>query len=238
APALLADALLEELGEEHYAHEIGRFNLEANLPVTHPSGSGLRDLEITLAERVGQAEAAAQGRGARVIPIGHLPTITEDLFTSDDWRAPGARYEALENSVLEARGEEIHLRIDGEGRGLDATFDSIAPESACTSMQLHLQVPPEQFADAWNAAQAMAGPPPPPPSPPRLPPAPCSCTAGAGPRGPPTPGPPRGPRPAHQERSIGRERHQCSVPDGPAAVAREPYPTFAQALDARPPEYA
>src|SRR5699024_12292978 len=109
-------------------------------------------LEITLAERVGQAEAAAQGRGARVIPIGYLPTATEDLFTSDDWRAPGARYEALETSVLEARGEEIHLRIDGEGGGLGGTFDSIAPESACTSMQLHLQVPPEQFADAWNAA--------------------------------------------------------------------------------------
>ena len=195
APALLADALLEELGEEHYAHEIGRFNLEANLPVTHPSGSGLRDLEITLAERVGQAEAAAQGRGARVIPIGHLPTITEDLFTSDDWRAPGARYEALENSVLEARGEEIHLRIDGEGRGLDATFDSIAPESACTSMQLHLQVPPEQFADAWNAAQAMAG--------------------------------PQVALAANAPFLMGRRLwHESRIP------------TFAQALDARPPEYA
>src|SRR5699024_9511718 len=81
ARALPADPLLEELGEEHYAHEIGRSNLEASVPVSHPAGSGLRALEITLAERVGQAEAAAQGRGARVIPIGHLPTITEDLFT-------------------------------------------------------------------------------------------------------------------------------------------------------------
>src|SRR5699024_209029 len=73
---------------------------------------------------------------------------------------PGARYEALENSVLEARGEEIQLRIEGEGKGMgiDALFDSIAPESACTSMQLHLQVPPEHFAATWNAAQAIAGP--------------------------------------------------------------------------------
>ena len=195
APALLADRLLEDLDDEDYVHEIGRFNLEANLPVTHPSGSGLRDLEITLAERVGQAEAAAQGRGARVIPIGHLPTITEDLFTSDDWRAPGARYEALENSVLEARGEEIHLRIDGEGRGLDATFDSIAPESACTSMQLHLQVPPEQFAAAWNAAQAIAG--------------------------------PQVALSANSPFLLGRRLwHETRIP------------TFVQALDTRPPEYA
>src|SRR5690625_5779375 len=65
APALLDDALLEVLGEEHYAREIGRFNLESNLPFTHPSGSGLGDLEVTLAERVVQAESAARGCGAR-----------------------------------------------------------------------------------------------------------------------------------------------------------------------------
>ena len=35
---------------------------------------------------------------------------------------------------------------------------SIAPESACTSMQLHLQVSPEDFAKNWNAAQVLAGP--------------------------------------------------------------------------------
>ena len=35
---------------------------------------------------------------------------------------------------------------------------SIAPESACTSMQLHLQVSPDNFAANWNAAQVLAGP--------------------------------------------------------------------------------
>src|SRR5690625_8040324 len=72
APALLADALLEELGEEHYAHELGRFNLEANLPVTHPSGPRLRALDITQAQRVRQADAGAHARGARVTPRRHL----------------------------------------------------------------------------------------------------------------------------------------------------------------------
>lgn len=158
APALLVDTILADLDDDHFVHEIGRYNLEANLPVTHPSGSGLRDLEQELGATLERADAAARRHGARVVPIGHLPTITEELFDGDAWRAPGARYEALEKSVMLARGEEINLRIDGEGKGLDTTFDSIASESACTSMQLHLQVPPEQFAATWNAAQAIAGP--------------------------------------------------------------------------------
>ena len=195
APALIADTLLEDLDDEQYVHEIGRFNLEANLPVTHPEGTGLRELETALGAAVDQADAAAQARGARVVPVGHLPTISEDLFADEAWRAPGARYEALESSVMEARGEEITLRIEGEGRGVDTTFDSIAPESACTSMQLHLQVPPEQFAAAWNAAQAIAG--------------------------------PQVALAANSPFLLGRRLwHETRIP------------TFVQALDTRPPEYA
>lgn len=158
APSVTSVEVLDTLDDPDFVHEIGRFNLEANLPVTHPRGDGLRVLEDELGVILARADAAAQESGARAVPIGHLPTITEDLFDGDDWRAPGARYIALERAVLEARGEEINLRIKGEGRGLDATFDSIGPEAACTSMQLHLQIPPEQFAAVWNACQAFAGP--------------------------------------------------------------------------------
>ena len=35
--------------------------------------------------------------------------------------------------------------------------DTIMPEAACTSTQVHLQVSPEDFAGYWNAAQAIAG---------------------------------------------------------------------------------
>ena len=40
--------------------------------------------------------------------------------------------------------------------GWSARSASIAPEAACTSVQLHLQVTPDRFADVWNAAQAVA----------------------------------------------------------------------------------
>ena len=35
--------------------------------------------------------------------------------------------------------------------------DTIAPEAACTSVQFHLQVSPQQYAATWNAAQCIAG---------------------------------------------------------------------------------
>jgi hypothetical protein len=40
---------------------------------------------------------------------------------------------------------------------LSTTADTVAPEAACTSTQLHLQVSPAQFDAYWNAAQAIAG---------------------------------------------------------------------------------
>ena len=40
---------------------------------------------------------------------------------------------------------------------LQTEAKSIAPEAACTSVQFHLQVAPEQFANYWNAAQSIAG---------------------------------------------------------------------------------
>src|SRR4029453_7658167 len=52
-------------------------------------------------------------------------------------------------------GEDLEISIAGVERL--ATFaDTIAPEAACTSVQLHLQVDPEGFANHWNAAQAIA----------------------------------------------------------------------------------
>ena len=67
------------------------------------------------------------------------------------------RYQALDNSIFTARGEDIQIDIAGPER-LSLQPASIAPESACTSMQLHLQVSPAEFARNWNAAQVLAGP--------------------------------------------------------------------------------
>jgi hypothetical protein len=61
----------------------------------------------------------------------------------------------MNEQIFAQRGEDLHLRIEGAER-LDAFSETILPEAACTSTQLHLQVSPEEFPRFWNAAQCVA----------------------------------------------------------------------------------
>ena len=88
--------------------------------------------------------------------IGILPTLMPEHLR-DNWMSESTRYIALNDSIFTARGEDIPINISGP-EPLSWHAASIAPESACTSMQLHLQVAPEDFAANWNAAQVLAGP--------------------------------------------------------------------------------
>ena len=80
-------------------------------------------------------------------PSEHL---TRDSFSDNP------RYELLNEQIFAARGEDLEISIGGVER-LPTFADTIAPEAACTSVQLHQQVEPEAFARYWNAAQAIAG---------------------------------------------------------------------------------
>ena len=50
----------------------------------------------------------------------------------------------------------MYIAIEGVER-LSTYADTIAPEAACTSVQFHLQVSPQDYAANWNAAQCLAG---------------------------------------------------------------------------------
>ncbi len=148
-------------GSEDFQTEIGAHNVEFNVPVFSVKGHGLTDVEESICARLDRAQAAVSAdpaaRGVHLLPIGMLPTLSEADLRRSDWRIPENRYHALDTAVLEARGEDVHIHVQGV-EDIDLMFPSISPESACTSVQLHLQVPPSRFAPAWNAAQAIAGP--------------------------------------------------------------------------------
>jgi hypothetical protein len=86
--------------------------------------------------------------------IGILPTLSAGHMSPDSLSS-NPRYRLINDQILAARGEDIVIDISGSER-LRTTADSIVPEAACTSTQLHIQVSPESFPDYWNASQCIA----------------------------------------------------------------------------------
>lgn len=153
-PARKAPEVLEQLSDE-YQSEIGMYNVEMNHPPLSVAGDGLRQLHEGITSRLDTVRAAAANVGAQVAMIGTLPTVTPEFLSDPSWMVPENRYRGLNNAIMQSRGELVHIDLSNEEE-CRKDFDDIAPESTCTSMQLHLQVPPGRFTHAWNAAQAMA----------------------------------------------------------------------------------
>jgi gamma-glutamyl:cysteine ligase YbdK (ATP-grasp superfamily) len=164
-PSLTGKDVLEAIGTSEFQSELGRWNMELNLPPRPLPGDQWRHLEHQLLDELAVAGAKARDCGSRLAVIGILPTLRHDDLVLDSL-SPDERYRVLNEQMLNQRGEPIRLDITGDdpsGRHglapdrLSADFDSIAPEAACTSMQLHLQVNPDDFGRYWNAAQCVAG---------------------------------------------------------------------------------
>lgn len=157
APALRNIEILEQIDDEEFQSEIGAYNIELNYPAVGIEGRGLAEMEEGLTRRLVHAQNGSQIAGVDLVTVGILPTLGRDFFDDPEWMSPQARYSALNSSVLEARGEDVRIDIRGE-EAVQFYAQNVAPEAACTSVQLHLQVSPRGFASAWNASQAIAGP--------------------------------------------------------------------------------
>jgi gamma-glutamyl:cysteine ligase YbdK (ATP-grasp superfamily) len=154
-PAMRNAEVLEAVADPDFVTELGQFNIEINVPPDVLEGDGLARFEKRIRGSLNAAEGHSAALGTHTLMIGILPTLQErhmHLGALSD----NPRYELLNEQIFAARGEDMLIDIDGVERLVTRT-DSIAPEAACTSAQLHLQVAPSNFAVYWNAAQCIAG---------------------------------------------------------------------------------
>lgn len=153
-PKMLNGQVLDRIASRDFQTELGMFNLEVNIVPHNLSGRVLDQLAEELRTGLGYADRKAAEVDAGIMMIGILPTLgREDMVRSN--LSDVDRYALLNDQMVAARGEDFSLDIEGVER-LVCTAGSITPEAACTSVQLHLQVTPDRFADVWNAAQAVA----------------------------------------------------------------------------------
>lgn len=153
-PLMVNQQLLDALESDDFQTELGQFNIEFNLAPQKLTGRILRDLEEDLTTSVEHAHRRAADFGGQVAMIGILPTL-DDLHVTEENISRNPRYHLLNEQILKMRGEDLVISIAGEEQLL-ARASSIMYEAAATSVQLHLEVDPDDLAAVWNASQAAA----------------------------------------------------------------------------------
>ena len=99
--------VLAAIANAEYQTELARFNIEFNVTPHQLGGRSAEDLERDLRASLNEAERRCAELGTHIIMIGILPTVMPETFEGD-WMSANARYRALNEAVLTARGEDIH----------------------------------------------------------------------------------------------------------------------------------
>jgi hypothetical protein len=139
--------------------EIGRFNVEFNVPPQPVQGDGLGRLQASLQSIWAHSGEVAARMGLQLVAVGILPSLTDADLTTANLSEP-LRYRALNQQVLRQRhGRPTRLDIAAPGGArLQLQHHDVMLEAAATSFQVHLQMPGAQSARAHNAAMIASAP--------------------------------------------------------------------------------
>lgn len=143
--------VIAQLNDPQLTLELNRYNLEYNFsPVLLKDGCFAATEKEALAA-LARINACASQWDGRVVPIGILPTLQQS-DTGYHVMTPLRRFRALTKELTELRGGPFTIAIEGED-ALQLAMDDVTLEGANTSFQVHLRVPPQEFADFYNALQ-------------------------------------------------------------------------------------
>jgi len=148
--------ILKEINDHHFTTEIGNFNLEINLDPFELKEDCFTKLHNQLLFLLEKAKKIAHKKDSKIILTGILPTLSLKNISVDNM-TPLSRYRVLDEAIKESRKQDFNIHIKGVDE-INLLHDSVMLEGCNTSFQMHLQINPDKFIDAYNWAQAISGP--------------------------------------------------------------------------------
>ncbi|RNC88132.1 MAG: CBS domain-containing protein [Winogradskyella sp.] len=148
--------VLNEINDEHFTTEIGKYNLEINSDPLVLKGKCFSKLHSELKDLLSKAESVAKEKDSKIILTGILPTLRLKHI-SEEYMTDKPRYHVLNKSLKHTRREHFNIHIKGVDE-LNLIHDCVMLEACNTSFQTHLQIHPKEFVDKYNWSQAIAAP--------------------------------------------------------------------------------
>jgi gamma-glutamyl:cysteine ligase YbdK (ATP-grasp superfamily) len=152
-PLYANQEILADADDPQLTLELNRYNMEYNLSPYSLAEEAFRSTEREILDKLAYVRGLAARRGGRVVPIGILPTLRQSDF-GRHCITDRQRYHALVEQLIERRGGEFNIDINGADP-LKLEMADITLEGANTSFQVHYRVAPERYADTFNAIQLM-----------------------------------------------------------------------------------
>lgn len=157
APVPVNKTFLNKLNNPLVVPELAAFNVEINSNPVKLQKDALSSMETELQTNWNHCCDVANELSIEMMMIGILPSLQEHQLTLENM-SKSNRYKALNDQVLNLRdGKPLKLDIDGVD-SLQTTHRNLMLESACTSLQLHLQVPGTMATQFYNASMMLSAP--------------------------------------------------------------------------------
>lgn len=150
-PLHINQDIQRKLNDPQLTLELNRYNLEYNFSPCLIKENCFSHTQSEALAAMARINKCAEEWGGSVVPVGILPTLQQS-DTGYHAMTPLDRFEALTNELTEIRGGPFTIAIEGE-ETLQLAMDDVTLEGANTSFQVHLRVPPAEFADFYNAVQ-------------------------------------------------------------------------------------
>ncbi len=156
-PAPRNAEFLTAVNDPQVVPELSKYNFELNIDPEPLQSDFLSRTHIKLATLWKRCEAVAHSMGLGIVATGILPTVQDDML-QPNWMSESPRYRALNSEVFRLRaGAPLHIKIEGQ-ETLDYRSPHLMLEAACTSLQGHLKINPDQAVRLYNASVIAAAP--------------------------------------------------------------------------------